>query len=138
MEQLRFYACCVITSSHSASLAATGNIGALITIIKWAPQLSVEIGLPDWIEDELREILIFEIIKTYLCQPFNRYAWFMLQVFGHEFHYHCPRSEDLSHIFSIIAKIVLLNPDVDRDFWANNMEFLLFGTLELLQELPDC
>ncbi|KAM0360436.1 hypothetical protein ACHAP4_002513 [Fusarium culmorum] len=31
-----------------------------LAISKWAPQLLAEINLPDWVEDELREILIYE------------------------------------------------------------------------------
>ncbi|KAF9784127.1 hypothetical protein IL306_008459 [Fusarium sp. DS 682] len=60
-----------------------------LAISKWAPQLSAEIGLPAWIQDELREIIVFEIIKTYLYQPFNRYSWVVLRdLFGHDFQYY--------------------------------------------------
>ncbi|RBA09855.1 hypothetical protein FPRO05_05791 [Fusarium proliferatum] len=42
-----------------------------LAITKWIPQLCAEIGLPHWMQDELREICVLEIIKTYPCQPFN-------------------------------------------------------------------
>ncbi|CAG1993022.1 unnamed protein product [Fusarium graminearum] len=106
-----------------------------LAVSKWAPQLSAEIDLPDWISDELREILIYEVIKTYLAQPFNRYSWVVLRdIFGHEFSYHDKRATNLGHIFSIIAKIVLRNLELDQDFWCNNMAFLTLGCWHIVEE----
>ncbi|CAF3600281.1 unnamed protein product [Fusarium graminearum] len=106
-----------------------------LAVSKWAPQLSAEIDLPDWISDELREILIYEVIKTYLAQPFNRYSWVVLRdIFGHEFSHHDKRATNLGHIFSIIAKIVLRNLELDQDFWCNNMAFLTLGCWHIVEE----
>ncbi|VTO85940.1 unnamed protein product [Fusarium graminearum] len=81
-----------------------------LAISKWAPQLSAEINLPDWVEDELREILIYEIIKTHMTQPFNRYSWIILwNMFGHDFDHHGKSATFLGHVFSVIAKIGLLS-----------------------------
>ncbi|KAI6754162.1 hypothetical protein HG531_014132, partial [Fusarium graminearum] len=60
-----------------------------------ALQLSAEIDLPDWISNELREILIYKVI--------------LRDIFSHKFNYHNKRATNLGYIFSIIAKIVLYN-----------------------------
>lgn len=43
--------------------------------IRIISSVSSEIALPDWIQDELREVLIYEVIKTYMTQLLNRYSW---------------------------------------------------------------
>ncbi|CAG1985154.1 unnamed protein product [Fusarium graminearum] len=106
-----------------------------LAISKWAPQLSAEINLPDWVEDELREILIYEIIKTHMTQPFNRYSWIILRnMFGHDFDHHGKSATFLGHVFSVIAKIVLQTEDVDQQFWLDNMHLLTLGCFEIIND----
>jgi hypothetical protein len=35
-------------------------------------------SLPDWIKRTLREIVLFELMRSYFRHPFNRYAWVVL------------------------------------------------------------
>ncbi|KAF0637159.1 hypothetical protein FPSE5266_20309 [Fusarium pseudograminearum] len=106
-----------------------------LAISKWAPQLSAEINLPDWVQDELREILIYEIIKTHMTQPINRYSWIVLRdMFGHDFDHHGKSVKFLGHVFSIIAKIVLQTDDVDKQFWLDNMHLLTLGCFEIIND----
>ncbi|RSL44137.1 hypothetical protein CEP54_014810 [Fusarium duplospermum] len=50
---------------------------------KWAMQLSAQVGIPSWREGAVREVCIYEIIKTFVHTPFNRYAWMVLRdMFG--------------------------------------------------------
>ncbi|KAI6755696.1 hypothetical protein QX201_012332 [Fusarium graminearum] len=106
-----------------------------LAISKWAPQLSAEINLPDWVEDELREILIYEIIKTHMTQPFNRYSWIILwNMFGHDFDHHGKSATFLGHVFSVIAKIVLQTEDVDQQFWLDNMHLLTLECFEIIND----
>ncbi|KAJ4307520.1 hypothetical protein N0V84_012674 [Fusarium piperis] len=111
-----------------------------LSVVKWGPQLSAEMRLPVWIEDELREIIIFETIKTYFRTEFNRYSWVVLRdLFGHDFDYHDQRARRLGHLFSIIAKIISHCTE-DKDFWIQNTPFLLLACLRLVsgnQDLDD-
>jgi hypothetical protein len=104
-------------------------------ITKWSPQISAEVNLPSWVEDELREILIFETMKTFLHQEFNRFSWVVIRdLFGNDLEYHGKQAVRLGHLFSVVAKIVFDNPDADQEFWTENMPYLLLGSLEIAQD----
>ncbi|CVK94439.1 uncharacterized protein FMAN_03543 [Fusarium mangiferae] len=88
-----------------------------ICVTKWANQLSAEVMLPDWMTDAMREICIFELIKTSWHQPFNRYAWVVERgVSGHDLEYHSNDMIGLGHI---------------QDWWTENVEWIVDGCREL-------
>ncbi|OBS20452.1 hypothetical protein FPOA_06821 [Fusarium poae] len=96
-----------------------------ISCTEWAAQLSAEIKLPGWMTDHLREICIFELIKTTLHQPFNRYAWVVnLDTQGIEMEYHSNDTVRLGHMISALAKF-LLDGEQDKDFWVKNADILI-------------
>ncbi|KAH6997294.1 hypothetical protein EDB80DRAFT_727551 [Ilyonectria destructans] len=77
-------------------------------VTKWAVQLSAEIALPDWVTDTVREICIYETIKTHWHQGFNRVAWNIVRdIDGGDFEYHGEKTIRIAHICSLIAKMVL-------------------------------
>ncbi|KAF4454841.1 hypothetical protein F53441_2711 [Fusarium austroafricanum] len=95
---------------------------------KWAMQLSQDINLPEWITGAIREICVFEMIKTAWHQPFNRYAW----IVNHDLREHQTLSYSLDdtlrlgHVFSIAAKLILLcSQGKDKDFWTGNEGFFV-------------
>lgn len=45
-----------------------------VMLTKWARQLSAECNLPSWLEGALREIVLFELMRSYFHHSFNRYA----------------------------------------------------------------
>ncbi|PNP51938.1 hypothetical protein THARTR1_07147 [Trichoderma harzianum] len=45
-----------------------------VMLTKWSRQLSAECSLPSWLDGALREIVLFELIRSYFHHPFNRYA----------------------------------------------------------------
>ncbi|KAL6912674.1 hypothetical protein FSST1_010434 [Fusarium sambucinum] len=95
-----------------------------ISCTDWAAQLSTEIELPDWMTDQLREICIFELIKTVLHQPFNRYAWVVnLDAQGIEMEYYSDDTIRLGHMFSVVAKLLLA--EEDPNFWVENADVLV-------------
>ncbi|PNP74999.1 hypothetical protein FNYG_11646 [Fusarium nygamai] len=92
---------------------------------KWAIQLSKDIKLPKWMTSVIREICIFELIKSTWHQEFNRYAWVVAHdLKGHDFEYHDPKCRQLGHVFSIVAKLVLHHPE-DKEFWVESMPILI-------------
>ncbi|KAF0642328.1 hypothetical protein FPSE5266_20128 [Fusarium pseudograminearum] len=96
-----------------------------ISCTEWAAQLSAEIVLPEWMTDHLREICIFELIKTVLHQPFNRYTWVVeMDSQGYDMAYHSKDTARLGHMFSVVAKL-LLGGDEDKDFWTANADVLV-------------
>ncbi|KAL7922224.1 hypothetical protein ACQKWADRAFT_82588 [Trichoderma austrokoningii] len=77
-------------------------------LMKWAEQLSAEVDLPTGLTSSLREIVIFEMLKTMWGHPFNRYAWVHLfGVDGAAMDYYPPASIQLGHAISYVAKQTL-------------------------------
>ncbi|KAI3581884.1 hypothetical protein IWW34DRAFT_845924 [Fusarium oxysporum f. sp. albedinis] len=73
----------------------------------------------------VREICIFELIKSTWHQQFNRYACVVAcDLKGHDFEYHDPEWCQLGHVFSIAAKLMLHHPE-DKDFWVESMPILM-------------
>ncbi|KAF5963589.1 hypothetical protein FBULB1_13287 [Fusarium bulbicola] len=103
-----------------------------ICVTKWAIQLSAEVMLPDWMTDAVREICIFELIKTSWHQPFNRYAWVVERdVRGLEMEYHSNDMVRLGHVFSIVAKL-LLDTAENYGWWVQNVDWIVGGCRELM------
>ncbi|KAF5578899.1 hypothetical protein FPANT_9825 [Fusarium pseudoanthophilum] len=91
----------------------------------WAMQLSKDIKLPEWMTGVIREICIFELIKSTWHQEFNRYACVVAHdLKGRDFEYHDPKWGQLGHVFSIVAKLVLHHPE-DKEFWVESMSILV-------------
>ncbi|TXC11655.1 hypothetical protein FocTR4_00007728 [Fusarium oxysporum f. sp. cubense] len=81
--------------------------------------------LLEWMTGVVREICIFELIKSTWHQQFNRYAWMAAyDLKGHDFEYHDPEWCQLGHVFSIVAKLMLHHPE-DKDFWVESMPILM-------------
>lgn len=92
---------------------------------KWAMQLSQDIKLPEWMTGVIREICIFELIKSTWHQEFNRYAWVVAHdLKAPDFAYHDPKWCQLGQVFSIVAKLVLHHPE-DKEFWVESMPILV-------------
>ncbi|KAF5584723.1 snf2 family helicase [Fusarium subglutinans] len=104
-----------------------------ICVTKWANQLSAEVMLPDWMTDAMREICIFELIKTSWHQPFNRYAWVVERdVSGHDMEYHSDDMIGLGHVFSAVAKLLLHDPKSQiQDWCTENVDWIVDGCREL-------
>ena len=99
----------------------------LISMMKWAKTLSTEANIPDWISGALREIVIFEVIKSVFGQPVNRYAWVIMREKDKEFHDkegtffdpHLNHVTKLGHVFSYIAKVILQLKDDQQEAWQS-------------------
>ncbi|KAL7899424.1 hypothetical protein HDV63DRAFT_342416 [Trichoderma sp. SZMC 28014] len=71
-------------------------------------QLSAEVDLPACLSGCLRDIVIFEMLKTYWGHSFNRYAWVILfDVDGAAMDYYAPDTIQLGHAISYVAKQTL-------------------------------
>ncbi|KAK7397912.1 hypothetical protein QQX98_012715 [Neonectria punicea] len=103
---------------------------------KWAAQLSAEIDLPDWLQDDIRECCVFETIKTAWNQPFNRYVWVVARlVDGHDLDYHSEKCIAIGHLMSLAARLMMaLRPD-DEQFWKEQKGFLFNGLVKIATTL---
>ncbi|KAF4335374.1 hypothetical protein FBEOM_10783 [Fusarium beomiforme] len=101
---------------------------------RWAMQVSEIIKLPNWITGVLREICIFELIKSTWHQGFNRYAWVVAyDLKDGNFSYHDPEWRRLGNVFSIAAKLILHHPE-DSRFWIKSMPVLVEGCYHIMEK----
>ncbi|KAF4467161.1 hypothetical protein FALBO_5944 [Fusarium albosuccineum] len=77
-----------------------------LNITKWMTQLSVEIGLPPWLEFELMEICICEAIKNAWHTPFNRYSWIVEREYS--------KGQKAYH-----------SDHNDQEFWNDNLNYII-------------
>lgn len=109
-----------------------------ICCTKWAMQLSKDINLPEWMTGAVREVCIFEMIKTAWHQGFNRYAWVVMHDMGGQDYdgnsmtHHDGIAPRLGHVFSIAAKLMLNFPE-DKKFWADSEDVLVAGCYSFLE-----
>ncbi|KAF5576232.1 hypothetical protein FPCIR_12719 [Fusarium pseudocircinatum] len=109
-----------------------------ICCTKWAMQLSKDINLPEWMTGAVREICIFEMVKTAWHQGFNRYTWVVMQDMGRQDYdgrsmtHHDGIAPRLGHVFSITAKLMLNFPE-DKEFWVDSEEVLVAGCFRFLR-----
>lgn len=104
-------------------------------ITKWAVQLSAEVALPSTLDDAIREICIYEAIRSCWRQDFNHYAWTVQHDLHQKtFDYHSNYSVRLGHIFSIVAKTVLVTKSIDVELW-NKLDMHISSTCCALAEL---
>ncbi|KAI7771761.1 hypothetical protein LZL87_006037 [Fusarium oxysporum] len=81
--------------------------------------------LPGWMTGVVREICIFELIKSTWHQGFNLYAWVVAyDLKGHDFEYNDPEWRQLGHVFSIVAKLMLHHLE-DKESWIESMPILI-------------
>jgi len=100
---------------------------------RWATQLSAEVALPDWVTGGLREMCIFELIKTSWHQLFIRYDWVVeKEIQGKDMPYHSNDTVCVSHIFSLACKVIL-NIEETREFWQENSIFLVAACRKMLE-----
>lgn len=77
--------------------------------MKWAKQLSAEVDLPASLSGCLRDIVIFEMLKTYWGHSFIRYAWEILsEAGGAAMDYYTADTIQLGHAISFVAKQTLI------------------------------
>ncbi|KAG5766475.1 hypothetical protein H9Q72_005469 [Fusarium xylarioides] len=109
-----------------------------ICCTKWAMQLSKDINLPEWMTGAVREVCIFEMIKTAWHQGFNRYTWVVMHDMGGQDYdgrsmtHHDGIAPRLGHVFSIAAKLMLNFPE-DKKFWADSKDALVAGCHHFLK-----
>ncbi|KAF4996846.1 hypothetical protein FDECE_12282 [Fusarium decemcellulare] len=97
-----------------------------MNITKWMTQLSVEIGLPPWLEFELMEICICEAIKNAWHTPFNRYSWIVKWEYSKgQMAYHSDHVIIMGHIFSMLARVFWESSKNDQEFWNDNLNYII-------------
>jgi hypothetical protein len=90
---------------------------------KWRPQLAGEAVLPAWIKElsstptgsVLTDIILYDYIRIWLGQPFNRYAWKAFPPAATE-EYSSPRYVELGGFYSAVARIFVgMRPPSEED-----------------------
>ncbi|KAL7934734.1 hypothetical protein V8C35DRAFT_327100 [Trichoderma chlorosporum] len=100
-------------------------------LTKWSRQLSAESNLPDWMTGALREIMLFEFIRAYFNQPFNRYGWVILsERDGKALDYYSAEAIKLGYACSLLAKVLLLTQN--GSYWTENDDYIAVVLLDLV------
>ncbi|KAL7808405.1 P-loop containing nucleoside triphosphate hydrolase protein [Trichoderma gracile] len=100
-------------------------------LTKWSRQLSAEANLPKWITGALREIVLFEMIRSYWNHPFNRYAWVVLyDRDGGQMAYYSEEAIKLGHACSVVAKLSMIIGE--QEFWVQHDDYLATSLLEMV------
>ena len=81
---------------------------------KWAPMLLAEAALPDWLPNMIKELVVYEHMKVYFKQTFNRYTW-RVSTPGFAQEYNARRHKAMGDFFSAAARVFvnLKAPDED-------------------------
>ncbi|KAI9172675.1 hypothetical protein HJFPF1_02185 [Paramyrothecium foliicola] len=100
---------------------------------KLACQMSAEVTIPDWLTDTLREIVIYEIMRTEFGHPFNRYVWeAMSDLEPANFEFNSSETKKLGYAFTLVCRILIAQPEGEgREFW-NNCQFDLVRCLQMI------
>lgn len=108
-----------------------------LLVRKWALQQSTKIRLPSWLKGALREVCVYEMIKTAWNQPFNRYVWVVLEDHRRSgIRHDSKRTENLAHVVSIAAKLLLRCGDsAEQEMWERFEYVLYLGCMQVLQEI---
>ncbi|KPM45986.1 hypothetical protein AK830_g452 [Neonectria ditissima] len=100
----------------------------------WAAQLSAEVNFPHWLDGDLRECCVFEMIKTAWNQPFNRYVWVVSHVVdGPDFEYYSDKCMAIGHLMSRCAKLMMAARPDDEEFWKAQKGFLFDGLVKIYE-----
>ncbi|KAM0425330.1 hypothetical protein ACHAPT_009386 [Fusarium lateritium] len=115
---VRFHFLKVIDSYHD-------NI-EMFNITELMAQLSAEIALPEYLEYELLEICLCEVIKHMWHTPFNRYSWIVEQERSKgDMAYHSEHVHIMGHVFSMMARILMGCSEAERSFWSENAKYVV-------------
>lgn len=102
------------------------NVERLL-VQNWIVTSSSKCGLPLWMDNEILEISLCEVMKSLWHQPFNRYAWLVEHEYSQfEMSYHADHIIILGHVFSMLARLFLSAHDkTERDFYNGNVDVLV-------------
>ncbi|EKJ68980.1 hypothetical protein FPSE_10853, partial [Fusarium pseudograminearum CS3096] len=100
---------------------------AKLLLTNWIVTSSYNCGLPLWMDDEILEISLCEVMKSLWHQPFNRYAWLVEHEYSQfEMSYHANHIIILGHVFSMLARLFLsAHEKTEQDFYNGNVDVLV-------------
>ncbi|KAK0759458.1 hypothetical protein N5P37_007646 [Trichoderma harzianum] len=104
-------------------------------LMKWVKQLSAECSLPEWMTGALRELMLYELVRSYFNQPFNRYGWVILaERDGKQMDYYSEEAIKLGYACSLVAKLILIT---DKQlYYTEHDDYLAVAMLDLVASQP--
>ncbi|KAF3072859.1 hypothetical protein CFAM422_004886 [Trichoderma lentiforme] len=104
-------------------------------LMKWVKQLSAECSLPEWMTGALRELMLYELVRSYFNQPFNRYGWVILaERDGKQMDYYSEESIKLGYACSLVAKLILITDN--QPYYTEHDDYLAVAMLDLVASQP--
>ncbi|KKP06378.1 hypothetical protein THAR02_01526 [Trichoderma harzianum] len=104
-------------------------------LMKWVKQLSAECNLPEWMTGALRELMLYELVRSYFHQPFNRYGWVILsERDGKQMDYYSEESIKLGYACSLVAKLILISEN--QPYYTEHDDYLAVAMLDLVASQP--
>lgn len=103
--------------------------------MKWVKQLSAECNLPEWMTGALRELMLYELVRSYFNQPFNRYGWVILsERDGKQMDCYSEESIKLGYACSLVAKLILISEN--QPYYTEHDDYLAVAMLDLVASQP--
>ncbi|KZZ99752.1 snf2 family helicase [Beauveria brongniartii RCEF 3172] len=88
--------------------------------------LSADAAIPNWLTAAMRDVVLWEILKSYWRSPFNRFAWVLAkELSDDEFDMHGEGTVRLGHLISLLAKLLLVCSEREQDFFRSYDDVLL-------------
>ncbi|KAK0370513.1 hypothetical protein CLIM01_12137 [Colletotrichum limetticola] len=110
-------------------LKVKGTVGDYmerVCISKWADELSATGNTPSHIKHWVRYAVVYEVIRNYLHQPFNRLAW-ADETFGTTQldQYHSAQTERRGHFYTFIAVLARSLNEKDYEILFDKWSYIL-------------
>ncbi|KAH7198793.1 uncharacterized protein B0J16DRAFT_367827 [Fusarium flagelliforme] len=117
--------CCgsgMFLSWHPSASVPKQTMARLIRIGQGRPT-AAQSGLPEWLKYEYLENCLCELMKCKWKQPFNRYAWVVeREIAKSDIQYHSDHCIILGHVFSMMARVLMLATEEEQQFWTRNIK----------------
>lgn len=105
-----------------------------IDCAKSAKLIKAECGLPRWLPMIIREMSIYEGIKSRVHQPFNRHAWVILRELGVDLDLHDTKTRALGHLVSAMVRLSIeVSTESVQGVWCHKAKFLTEALYHLVK-----
>ncbi|EHK19983.1 uncharacterized protein TRIVIDRAFT_68566 [Trichoderma virens Gv29-8] len=102
---------------------------------QWAKKMPAEMVIENWYPDNIREMIIYEFLLAYFGQPFNRYAWVLLQDWDPaNFSYNSDHTVKIGHAITCVAMMCVSAKDKESHIlWTQLSKDLVSSLIKFVE-----
>ncbi|UKZ72665.1 hypothetical protein TrVFT333_000298 [Trichoderma virens FT-333] len=102
---------------------------------QWAKKMPAEMVIDNWYPDNIREVIIYEFLRAYFGQPFNRYAWVLLQDWDPaNFSYNSDHTVKIGHAITCVAMMCVSAKDKESHIlWTQLSKDLVSSLIKFVE-----